>query len=77
MPKPTESATEELMRIKIVMLTLGALAMGAFATGPFVHPATAAKTKLGCERGKETWDASIGKCVPGKPKKVAKKAAKK
>jgi hypothetical protein len=65
------------MRVKIVLLSLGALAMVGFATGSFVHPAAAAKTKMGCERGKETWDASVGKCVAGKPKKAAKKAAKK
>jgi hypothetical protein len=65
------------MRIKIVLLTLGALSMGALAMGSFVHPATAAKTKMGCERGKETWDASVGKCVAGKPAKKTKKAEKK
>ena len=61
------------MRIKIVLISLGALAIGSF-----VHPAAADKTKMGCERGKETWDAQVGKCVPGKPaKKSAKKADKK
>jgi hypothetical protein len=64
------------MRFKIVLLSLGALAMaGAFATGSFVHPAAAAKTKLGCEIGKEKWDATIGKCVPGQHAK--KKPGKK
>jgi hypothetical protein len=61
------------MRIKIVLISLGALAMGSF-----VHPASADKTKMGCERGKESWDAQVGKCVPGKPpKKTAKKSDKK
>jgi len=61
------------MRIKIVLLSLGALVIGSLA-----HPATAAKTKMGCERGKEIWDAQAGKCVPGKyTKKPAKKAEKK
>ena len=39
---------------------------------------------MGCERGKEVWNAPAGKCVPGKSKyakmaatKTAKKAAKK
>jgi hypothetical protein len=33
---------------------------------------------MGCERGKESWDAQVGKCVPGKaPKKTAKKSDKK
>jgi hypothetical protein len=70
---PTKKATEELMRIKIVLISLGALAIGSF-----VHPATAAKTKMGCEIGKEIWDAQVGKCMAGKyVKKSAKKSAKK
>jgi len=61
------------MRIRIVALSLGALVIASVA-----HPATAAKTKMGCERGKEIWDASAGKCVPGKyVKKASKKAEKK
>ena len=61
------------MRIKIVLLSLGALVIGSF-----VHPASADKTKMGCERGKESWDATVGKCVPGKAaKKSAKKSDKK
>ncbi len=62
------------MRIKIALLSLGALVVGSF-----VYPASAAKTKMGCERGKEMWDASVGKCVPGSkaPKKSAKKSDKK
>jgi hypothetical protein len=69
----TSKATEEFMRIKIVLLSLSALAIGSF-----VHPATAAKSKMGCEKGKEIWDAQQGKCVPGKyTKKSGKKAATK
>jgi hypothetical protein len=65
------------MRIKIVALSLGALLVGSL-----VHPATAAKTKMGCEKGKEMWNAQLGKCEPGTytkkaGKKPAKKAAKK
>ena len=60
------------MRIKIALLSAAALVVGAF-----VHPATAAKTKMGCEQGKETWDAKAGKCVPGVAKKAAKKPEKK
>jgi hypothetical protein len=34
-----------------------------------------AKTKLGCIKGKEKWDAGAGKCMAAKPvKKAAKKA---
>ena len=57
------------MRITIALLGLGALIVGAF-----VYPAAAGKTKMGCEAGKEHWDASTGKCVAGA---AAKKAAKK
>lgn len=65
----TKKVTEELMRIKIALLSLGALVVGSF-----VYPASAAKTKMGCERGKEHWDATTGKCVPGAAvKKTAKK----
>lgn len=70
----TKKLTEELMRIKIALLSLGALVAGSF-----VYPASADKTKMGCERGKETWDAQTGKCVAGSkaPKKSAKKSDKK
>ena len=61
-----------------------ALALGAFAMGALVQPAAAAKSKMGCEIGKEVWNATAGKCVAGKSKyarmaasKSAKKAAKK
>jgi hypothetical protein len=61
------------MRIKIVALSLGALLVGSLA-----YPATAAKTKMGCEKGKEVWNAAEGKCVPGTyTKKAGKKSAKK
>jgi hypothetical protein len=69
----TRKLTEECMRIKIALLSLGALVAGSF-----VYPASADKTKMGCERGKEMWDAQAGKCVPGsKASKSAKKSDKK
>jgi hypothetical protein len=56
------------------MLALGAI---AFALGSLGSVAEAAKLKgkpalttLGCKIGKETWDATLGACVP----KVAAKA---
>jgi hypothetical protein len=55
------------LAIASALVVLG-LAAGA-------HPATAAKSKMGCEIGKEIWDASAGKCVPGTPK-TSKKAPK-
>ena len=60
------------MRAMIVAIGLAALAAGVLA-----QPAAAKKSKMGCEVGKEIWDASIGKCVAGKySKKPAKKAKK-
>lgn len=59
--------------MRSMMLAIG---LSAFAVAAFVHPATAAKSKMGCEVGKEVWNASDGKCVPGKPK-AEKSSAKK
>jgi hypothetical protein len=60
-----------------------AYGFGALALVGLVYaagPAEAAKTKMGCERGKQVWDAAAGQCVAGKAKhraasKTAKKAA--
>ena len=42
----------------------------------FVQPAAAKKSKMGCEIGKEVWDAAEGKCVAGKyTKKTRGRAA--
>lgn len=57
-----------------------ALALAAVAGLLLVQPASAAKTKMGCEVGKQVWSGSEGKCVPGKSKysgQSAKKAPKK
>jgi hypothetical protein len=57
-----------------------AYVLGALAVVGLVYAsgAEAAKSKMGCERGKEVWDAAAGKCVAGKAKaKAAKKTAKK
>ncbi len=60
------------MRSMIVVLGLAALAAVSFT-----QPAAAKKSKMGCEIGKEVWDASAGKCVEGRyAKKAAKKAKK-
>jgi hypothetical protein len=60
------------MRSMIVAIGLAALAIGVF-----VQPAAAKKSKMGCEIGKEVWDAAQGKCVAGKyTKKTAKKGKK-
>ena len=55
-------------------ITIGAVALVAAA---FAGPARAAKSKMGCEIGSEIWDASQGKCVPGKHSKKAAKKVKK
>jgi len=68
------------MRLMVVALSTLALAGLVASSGP----ATAAKTKMGCERGKQVWNAALGRCVAGKSKyartaarKPAKKAAAK
>jgi hypothetical protein len=66
------------MRLSVLAYGLGALALAglAFSAGPV----EAAKTKMGCDRGKTAWNATSGKCEPtkGKPaKKAASKSAKK
>jgi hypothetical protein len=49
----------------------------AIAAGVLAHPAAAKKSKMGCEIGREHWDAAEAKCVPGKAgKKTAKKGKK-
>ena len=56
-----------------------ALTIAAFSTGLAMSTADAAKapakTKMGCVKGKEKWNAGIGKCEAAK-KKMVKKAAK-
>lgn len=63
------------MRPFIVTSALSALVLAAVALS--TGPATAAKSKMGCERGKEVWNATAGKCEPGKSKHAAAKKAKK
>ena len=67
--------------MRFVLVALGALAFVGLAASP--EPASAAKTKMGCERGKQTWNATLGRCEASKGKatrtarRPAKKAAKK
>jgi len=59
--------------MRLTIIALGAAALAAM----LVAPAVAKKSKMGCEIGSEIWDASQGKCVPGKhAKKTAKKVKK-
>jgi len=57
------------MRTVIVAMAVAALGLASLG-----GQAMAAKTKMGCERGKEIWNAAEGKCVPGKYVKKAKSA---
>ncbi len=59
------------MRSMIVVIGLA-----AFAVGSIAHPAAAKQSKMGCQVGKEIWDASQGKCVPGKYTRKAIRRAK-
>ena len=60
------------MRSMIVAIGLAALAVGSF-----VQPAVAKKSKMGCEVGKEVWDAAEGKCVAGRyTRKTARRGKK-
>jgi hypothetical protein len=52
------------------------LALAGFTTAVLVAPASAAKSKMGCEVGKQVWSASEGKCVAGKSKYAGKTASK-
>jgi hypothetical protein len=63
------------MRFVAVICGVGALALAGL--GYSSVPADAAKSKMGCERGKEKWNAASGKCEAAKaaPKKVAAKKA--
>ena len=63
------------MRFVGVVCGLGALALAGLVYS--AEPADAAKSKMGCERGKERWNAAVGKCEAGKAKPAAKKAAAK
>jgi hypothetical protein len=54
-----------------------ALGLCAFAACAPIEPATAAQTKMGCEKGKEVWNAAEGKCEPGTPRKRTAKSSPK
>ena len=63
--------------MRLVVVALGALALAGLVGSP--APASAAKTKKGCEIGKQVWNATLGRCEAGKSKyaRVASKAAPK
>jgi len=69
------------MRVTVAASALCVL--GLVGLGFSSESADAAKTKMGCERGKQVWNAQSGKCEAGRSKytrtaaKPAKKAAKK
>ncbi len=64
--------------MRFVVVALGALALVGIAAS--AGPASAAKTKMGCERGKQVWNATLGRCEAGRSKYAgvsARKPAKK
>jgi hypothetical protein len=63
--------------MRVVAYGLSALALAGLVFA--ASAAQAATTKKGCTVGKERWDATQGKCVPGKAtsSKSAKKTAAK
>jgi hypothetical protein len=54
------------MRMSVFASVLCALALAGVVASP--GPATAAKSKMGCEIGSEVWNAGTGKCEPGASK---------
>ncbi len=54
------------MRFMMLALAAGGIALAAAAGGS--GTASAQKSKMGCEKGAEVWDASAGRCVPGQSK---------
>jgi hypothetical protein len=64
--------------MRVVVVALGALALAGLVASS--EPASAAKTKMGCERGKQTWNATLGRCEAskgGKATRTARRPAKK
>jgi hypothetical protein len=55
--------------MRFVVIALGGLALAGLAAP--AGPAEAAKTKMGCDRGKQVWNATLGRCEAGKSKYAA------
>jgi hypothetical protein len=65
------------MRKVLNILVAACLAAGMTTAGtPAFAKKEPAKSKLGCIKGKEKWNASVGKCEAAKPAKKAAKPAK-
>ena len=60
------------MRLSLIASVVGLLAFGSMMVSP--DPATATKSKMGCDTDTEMWDAALGKCQPGTPKYKRKSA---
>jgi hypothetical protein len=54
------------MRPIVVAVALGALALVAVSVPD--GPAVADKTRMGCDRDTEVWNAALGRCEAGTPK---------
>jgi hypothetical protein len=63
--------------MRFVGAVCGVAALALVGVAYSSAPADAAKSKMGCERGKERWNAALGKCEAGKAKPAAKKSAAK
>jgi hypothetical protein len=60
--------------MRVILVVLGALALAGLVASS--EPAVAAKSKMGCERGKEAWNATLGRCEASKAKRKATKTAR-
>ena len=61
--------------MRSMIIAAGLIVIGA---GIYAQPAAAKKSKMGCEMGRERWDATEGKCVSGRQAtRTARRRAKK
>src|SRR4030095_10506256 len=70
----TSAQGGKAMRVTVAASALCVL--GLVGLGFVSEPADAAKTKMGCERGKQVWNATTGQCVAGKSKYTRVAASK-
>jgi hypothetical protein len=77
MPGEISAKGGNIMRLVVPAFGLSALALVGFMASS--DPATAAKTKMGCEVGKEKWNATLGRCeaAKGKATRTARRTTRK
>lgn len=54
--------------MRFIMLALAAAGIALAVAAGGADIASAEKTKMGCDKATEMWDASQGRCVPGQSK---------